>query len=218
MPALPKKLVIEEERWDALLGPMGRFTSNFVDVKFGEAGEMTSPPLEPGADYFLRFSAEQGTAPVHYDFHVEPTALPDPPDPEPLDLFRTVLRLAPDAKRSSFTVPARLDPAVVAGVEEGSPFSYRVRGLAESFSKGYLVEDSNGRFRFRGQKGTAGLHSLKFDPVKGVLVLAGKGESLAGSVDPADPTVKVLATLGSLNLAATEQGVFSRKGRVLKIR
>jgi hypothetical protein len=193
--------------------------ATFLDRRFGGVADEVTGTLQPGADYFVRLSADRGDGPIHYTFHVEASAPAPPAPPEPLDLRRAVLRLSPGSGGPSFSVRATFQPGLGSNVQPRSAFSYRVRGLAESFEAGArLFEESDGRLRYRAFPGTPGLRTLTFDPFRGLLVLRGRGLPLDQAWDPGDPTLEVRATLGEVRLAADETGEFRERGRVLRTR
>jgi hypothetical protein len=189
-----------------------------LQVKFGGASEVVLPPLQPGAAYLLRVSAEQGAAPLAYALRVEPWAVPPPPPPEPLEIRRATLRFAEEDARCSFSVRGAFAPGTGLDVLPGAPFSYRVRGLQEAFAEGFLGEDARGRLRYRAPKGSTGLRTLVYDPARGTLSLKGRGLPLDGAVDPADPEVGVEVAIGGTRLAATGEGTFRAGGRRLVLK
>jgi hypothetical protein len=193
------------------VGPAPIFSTSF-----GGATDVALPTLQPGADYMIRFSARQGTEPLHYSFHLEPVAGPPPGPPEPLELENAMLRFGPDARRSRFSIRGLFEPGVGDTLGSGAELRLFVRGGEADLAEGKTSLDSLGRLRWRAPPGLDGIRRFSFDPYDGVLIARGKGVDLHGDVDPSDPLVEVLLDFGNLRLGGSGDGVFRRKGRVLK--
>jgi hypothetical protein len=185
---------------------------------FGSETTLGLPALEPGADYTVRVSARSGEAPVHYSFFIDPVGPENPPAPEPLDLGRTVLKLGPDAKRSRFSFRGTFAAGLGEGLGDGTDLILKLRGGETALASGKLVLDSLGRLVWKAPKGLDGIRSFQFDPYVGTVKVTGRGVDLAGSVDPADPAIYVDMDFGPFRLGTTESGVFSRKGRMLRLK
>jgi len=186
-----------------------------AEKAFGAYSEIDVGTLQPGQTYYVEIRAEQGTAPVGYQFHLEPIAPPPPPPPQPLDLYRTRVRTFPGFQ---FRVLGQFAPGLGAGLADGVPFSYRVRGLEEAFGAGSLRMIRGGRLRYRAPRGVLGLRSITFDPGLGRVLLKGRGVDLNGILDPTDPMLPVdLEFEGGLHLTAAEEGEFNLTGVVLRV-
>jgi len=195
------------------LGFVGPFP--WIEDTFGGHREILTPALEPGGSYFVDVRAEQGTAPIAYRFHMEPSAPPPLPPPEPLELSRARLRLAPGP---SFRLKGTFQPGIGVDLGAGAPFTWRVRGLEGSVVSGEMRLTRRGKLRYRAPRGTPGLKALDFDPLRGRFSLRGKGLDLQGEYEPLDPEVLVHLDLDGTRLEAIEAGLFSRDGRVLRVR
>jgi len=176
-----------------------------VSVTFSEAVALVLPALAPGQVYLVRLEGKQGTVPLNYSFHLEPSA---PPGPAVLGapVERAVLRMGEDPAEHSFTLRAGFPPGDFAA-PTGSAVSCRVRGLADDALDDPIEVDRRGRYVYRGGK-RAGLRSLVLDPSLGRLTLRGKGADLAGEVDPADPAVSFEVRIGDLIVSGTADGRF----------
>jgi hypothetical protein len=184
---------------------------------FGGAADVQLPTLEPGSDYSIRFSAQQGTEPLHYSFHLEPVAGPPPSPPVPLELSSALLRLPADPARSRFSIRALFEPGTGDTLEDGAELTLNVRGGEAALAEGKTSLDSLGRLRWKAPPGLDGIRKFLFDPYDGKLTVVGKGVDLQGDLDPADPLVEVLLDFGALRLGGSAEGTFRRKGRVLRL-
>jgi len=189
-----------------------------ASASFGSETTLGLPALEPGSDYLVRVSARQGTAPLHYDFHLEPVAQDPEPPPEPLDLAMAVLRIHPDAARSRFTFRGVAEPGFGVGLDEDTSLVLKVRGGETALASGSMTLDGDGRLLWKAPKGVTGIRTFSFDPFTGILKVKGKGVDLAGDVDPADPEIYIEADFGTERIAATATGTFSRNRRVLRVK
>jgi len=193
-------------------------TSTFLTHTFGGEAVLEIPTLRPGATYLVQVAGDFGTTPLTYTMHLEPVAAEDENPPEPLEVNRAAVRLGPDPGRHSFRVNARFEPGLGVAFLPGVAFSYRVRGLSESYGEGIMVGDRAGRLRFKAGRGVPGLRRLVFDPFRGVLRMQGKGANLGAGVDPADPSLALEVTIGTLRLAAESEGKFRGKAPTLVVR
>jgi hypothetical protein len=214
--AVPAKLVVNADPGTlrVTISSLGLGTLDaVVEDTFGIYREIATPTLLPGMTYVVAIRGEQGTAPLDYDFHLEPDSPPPPPPPEPIALTKGRIRLAPGP---SFRVTGTFAKGTGAGLAAGIPFHYKVRGLEETFGTGVLRRTGGGVLKYRAPKGTPGLKALVFHPAKGRLVLRGAGIDFL-NVDPTDPRVEVEVGLGTMLFLGSEPGRFSPNGAVLRL-
>jgi hypothetical protein len=131
-----------------------------------------------------------------------------------VDLTKGFLRFAPGP---SFRLSGVFEPGTGGALEAGVPFSYRVRGLEESFGAGVLREGRGGRLRYRAPRGVDGLRLLVLDPFRERLVLKGKGLDIQKDDNPRDPTVEVDLDVDGVRFAAIEEGLLSLDGNAIRI-
>ena len=214
----PVRFVIEADpgtlkatiHWLGFVGPFP-----WIEKQFGGYTEILTPALQPGMTYLVQVQAEQGTAPIAYRIHFEPSAPPPPPPPEPADLTRGRLRLGPGP---AFRLIGSFEPGLGGHIEAGAPVQFVVRGLEGEIAAGVLRQTRRGKLRYRAPRGTMGLRALDFDPIRGRFSLRGAGIDLQGEVEPGDPLLSVLIDFGDLSVLAEEPGDFSPDGLVLRVR
>ena len=189
-----------------------------ASATFGSGTVLGLPKLEPGADYLVSVSGRSGTTPLNYSFFLEPVGPPSKPAQEPMDIVKATLRLGPDARRSRFSLVGAFDSGLGAGLEDGVPMDFFLRGGETTLGSGSLVLDDLGRLLWKAPKGYDGIRSFVFDPFLGSVTVKGRGVDLRGSVDPEDPAIFVDLDFGAFRLGTTEDGVFNRNRRVLKVK
>jgi len=185
---------------------------------FGSETTLGLPVLEPGADYLVRISARSGEAPVHFSFFLEPKGPENKPPPEPLDLGRTTIKFGRDAGRTTFSLRATFPAGLGSELDDDTSLVLRLRGGETALASGKLTLDDLGRLVWKAPKGLDGIRRFQYDPFVGTLRLSGRGVDLQGSVDPADPAIFVEMDFGLFRLGTTEDGVFSHRGRMLRVK
>ncbi len=193
-------------------------TATVAAATFGSETTLGLPKLEPGADYLVRVSARTGAAPLHFSIFLEPVGPEPKPPPEPLDLEEAVLRMGPDAARSRFSLRGTFEDGLGVDLDETTSVILKVRGGETALASGKLAFDSLGRLSWKAPKGLTGIRRFLYDPYDGVVRIQGRGVDLAGDVGPGDPAVFVEIDFGEFRLGTTEDGVFSRSGRTLRVR
>ena len=193
-------------------------TSTIAAATFGSETTLGLPKLEPGADYLVRISARSGEAPVHFTLFLEPVGPEQEAPPEPLDIEAAVLKLHPDPARNRFSLRGVFEDGLGTELDDTASVILKVRGGETALASGKLTFDSLGRLEWKAPKGLTGIRRFLYDPYDGVVRIQGRGVDLAGDVEAGDPGIFVEIDFGDFRLGTTEEGVFSRNGRTLRVR